>query len=77
MACDDVACDDVAVTILDESTHSGGVGATISAMVNEQCFDQLDAPVSRHMPSFLTISTGYHRSSERNLWKAQHVLISM
>jgi len=35
------------LTILDESTHSGGVGATISAMVNEQCFDLLDAPVKR------------------------------
>merc|ERR1719331_3645224 len=33
------------LTILDESTHSGGVGATISAMVSEQCFDLLDAPV--------------------------------
>jgi len=35
------------LAILDESTHSGGVGATISAMVNEQCFDLLDAPVKR------------------------------
>jgi len=35
------------VAILDESTHSGGVGATISAMINEQCFDLLDAPVKR------------------------------
>ena len=35
------------LTILDESTHSGGVGATISAMVSEQCFDLLDAPVKR------------------------------
>ncbi len=35
------------LAILDESTHSGGVGATISAMVNEQCFVLLDAPVKR------------------------------
>ena len=35
------------LVILDESTHSGGVGATISAMVSEQCFDLLDAPVRR------------------------------
>merc|ERR1711988_802537 len=35
------------IAILDESTHSGGVGATVSAMVSEQCFDLLDAPVRR------------------------------
>jgi len=35
------------IALLDESTHSGGVGATISAMVSEQCFDLLDAPVKR------------------------------
>merc|ERR1712078_766014 len=35
------------IAILDESTHSGGVGATISAMVSEQCFNLLDAPVKR------------------------------
>ena len=35
------------LAILDESTQTGGVGATISAMVNEQCFDLLDAPVKR------------------------------
>jgi pyruvate/2-oxoglutarate/acetoin dehydrogenase E1 component/TPP-dependent pyruvate/acetoin dehydrogenase alpha subunit len=33
--------------ILDESTKSGGVGATISAMVSEELFDLLDAPVRR------------------------------
>jgi pyruvate/2-oxoglutarate/acetoin dehydrogenase E1 component/TPP-dependent pyruvate/acetoin dehydrogenase alpha subunit len=33
--------------ILDESTYSGGVGATISAIVSEQLFDELDAPVKR------------------------------
>jgi pyruvate/2-oxoglutarate/acetoin dehydrogenase E1 component len=33
--------------ILDESTKSGGVGATISAMVSEELFDLLDAPVKR------------------------------
>jgi pyruvate/2-oxoglutarate/acetoin dehydrogenase E1 component len=33
--------------ILDESTLSGGVGATISARVNEQLFYQLDAPIKR------------------------------
>jgi len=35
------------VAILDESTNSGGVGATISALISEQCFDLLDAPVQR------------------------------
>jgi len=35
------------VAILDESTASGGVGATISAAISEQCFDLLDAPVQR------------------------------
>merc|ERR1711939_1193109 len=34
-------------TILDESTNSGGVGATISASISEKCFDLLDAPVKR------------------------------
>jgi TPP-dependent pyruvate/acetoin dehydrogenase alpha subunit/pyruvate/2-oxoglutarate/acetoin dehydrogenase E1 component len=33
--------------ILDESTKSGGVGATISARVSEELFDLLDAPVNR------------------------------
>jgi len=33
--------------ILDESTNSGGVGATISAIVHEKCFNMLDAPVQR------------------------------
>jgi TPP-dependent pyruvate/acetoin dehydrogenase alpha subunit/pyruvate/2-oxoglutarate/acetoin dehydrogenase E1 component len=35
------------VAILDESTQSGGVGATISAAISEQAFDLLDAPVKR------------------------------
>jgi len=35
------------VAILDESTNSGGVGATISAAISEKCFDLLDAPVNR------------------------------
>jgi len=35
------------VAILDESTNSGGVGATVSAIISEQCFDLLDAPVKR------------------------------
>lgn len=35
------------IAILDESTKSGGVGATISAQVSEQLFDLLDAPVKR------------------------------
>jgi len=35
------------VCILDESTKSGGVGATISAQVSEELFDLLDAPVKR------------------------------
>lgn len=33
--------------ILDESTHSGGVGATISAAVSEQCYYDLDMPIRR------------------------------
>jgi len=33
--------------ILDESTKSGGVGATISAAISEELFDLLDAPVKR------------------------------
>merc|ERR1711871_1337763 len=33
--------------ILDESTNSGGVGATISSIVHEKCFNLLDAPVNR------------------------------
>ena len=35
------------LVILDESTKSGGVGATISAQVSEELFDELDAPVKR------------------------------
>lgn len=35
------------LAILDESTRSGGVGATISAAVSEELFDLLDAPVKR------------------------------
>jgi len=35
------------VAILDESTLSGGVGATVSAMISEQAFNLLDAPVRR------------------------------
>lgn len=33
--------------ILDESTKSGGVGATISALIHEQCYYELDAPIQR------------------------------
>lgn len=39
-----LACSDK-VAILDESTRSGGVGATISALVAEGLYDELDAPV--------------------------------
>ena len=35
------------VILLDESTLSGGGGATVSALIGEQCFDLLDAPVRR------------------------------
>jgi len=35
------------ICILDESTKSGGIGATISAAVSEELFDLLDAPVKR------------------------------
>mmetsp|Transcript_6579 Transcript_6579/g.8900 ORF Transcript_6579/g.8900 Transcript_6579/m.8900 type:complete len:793 (+) Transcript_6579:124-2502(+) len=33
--------------ILDESTYSGGVGATISAQISENLYDELDAPIMR------------------------------
>jgi len=35
------------LAILDESTYSGGIGATISAIISEEMFDELDAPVKR------------------------------
>lgn len=35
------------VAILDESTLSGGVGATISSLIAEKCYFELDAPVRR------------------------------
>ena len=35
------------LAMLDESTRSGGVGATMSALINETLFDELDAPVKR------------------------------
>lgn len=35
------------LAILDESTLSGGVGATISAIISETCYYELDAPVKR------------------------------
>ena len=35
------------LVILDESTQSGGVGATVSARISEELFDLLDAPVKR------------------------------
>ena len=35
------------LVILDESTRTGGVGATVSAFVGENLFDELDAPVMR------------------------------
>ena len=35
------------LAILDESTLSGGVGATISAIISETCYYDLDAPVKR------------------------------
>jgi len=33
--------------ILDESTLTGGVGASISALIHEQCYAELDAPIKR------------------------------
>jgi pyruvate/2-oxoglutarate/acetoin dehydrogenase E1 component len=35
------------LAILDESTKTGGVGASISARVSEELFDLLDAPILR------------------------------
>jgi 2-oxoisovalerate dehydrogenase E1 component len=35
------------VAIIDESTLTGGVGATVSALIAEKCYYELDAPVRR------------------------------
>jgi len=35
--------------MLDESPYSGGMGATVSAVVGELCFDLLDAPAVRRL----------------------------
>jgi len=35
------------LVILDESTKSGGVGATVSSAISEELFDLLDAPIRR------------------------------
>lgn len=35
------------VIILHEQTKTGGVGAEVSALISEYCFDDLDAPVIR------------------------------
>jgi len=55
------------IAILDESTHSGGVGATVSAMVAEQCFDLLDAPVRRLCMDDAPVP--YAASMEKNVVK--------
>ena len=35
------------VCILDESTLTGGVGASVSALISETCYFELDMPVKR------------------------------
>lgn len=45
------------MAILDESTRSGGVGASISAIVSEELYDELDAPV-RYTPVLDWFGTG-------------------
>lgn len=35
------------VLIVEECMKTGGIGASLSAMINESLFDQLDAPVKR------------------------------
>ena len=35
------------LAILDESTYSGGVGATLSAIISETCYYELDMPIKR------------------------------
>lgn len=35
------------VVILDESTYTGGVGASISSIIHENCYAELDTPVKR------------------------------
>ena len=53
--------------ILDESTKIGGVGTTISAVISEEIFDMLDAPVKKlsmgDAPDF------YEKSMEKSVDK--------
>ena len=47
------------VLILDESTRTGGVGATVSATIGEQLFDMLDKPVHRLAMSDAPVPFGH------------------
>ena len=59
--------------ILDESTKSGGVGATISARVAEEAFDLLDQPVQRYFRAarlvYYPFSVHAHSNANRGMLK--------
>ena len=48
------------VCILDESTLTGGVGASISALISETCYFELDMPVRRLCMDDAPVPYGEH-----------------